>query len=75
MATIDTTVAAYGASMGRERRAPKGIERYMCNLRHLTAWGGQRDVREIKSQTSRTSRRTGGSCSRPSTAESRQTPP
>jgi integrase/recombinase XerD len=47
MASIETTVAAFGASMRRERRAPNGIERYMSNLRHLTAWGGGREVRDI----------------------------
>jgi site-specific recombinase XerD len=47
MASIETTVAAFGASMRRERRAPNGIERYMANLQHLTAWGGCRDVRDV----------------------------
>ena len=47
MSTIETTVAAYGAAMRRERRSPKGIHRYMDCLRHLVEWDGGRDVREI----------------------------
>ena len=47
MASIKTTVAAYGVSMRRERRAPNGIRRYMDDLRHLVAWGGGREVRDI----------------------------
>ncbi|MFI5050172.1 MAG: hypothetical protein ACHQEA_09960, partial [Gaiellales bacterium] len=47
MSTIETTVAAYGAAMRRERRSPKGIRRYMDCLRHLVEWDGGRDVREI----------------------------
>ena len=47
MASIETTVAAYGASMRRERRAPNGIRRYMDSLRHLVTWGGDREVRGI----------------------------
>lgn len=47
MASIETTVAAFGASMKREPLAPNGIRRYMDSLRHLVAWGGGREVRDI----------------------------